>query len=44
MLISYYLGESKGMLRMYGYDDNTDITADERTFTTNIYHLFISLC
>ncbi|KAF2964127.1 hypothetical protein GQX73_g9456 [Xylaria multiplex] len=30
MLISYYLAESKDMLRMYGYDDNTDITANER--------------
>ncbi|KAI0868251.1 dipeptidyl peptidase III [Hypoxylon argillaceum] len=30
MLISYYLAESKDMLHIYGYDDNTEITADER--------------
>lgn len=33
MLISYYLAESKDMLHMYGYDDNTEITADERKLT-----------
>lgn len=34
MLISYYLADSKDMLRMYGYDDNTDITADEHMSKT----------
>ena len=30
MLISYYLGEGKDMLCRYGYNDITDITADDR--------------
>jgi hypothetical protein len=34
MLISSYLADSKDMLRMYGYDDNTDITADEHISNT----------
>jgi dipeptidyl-peptidase-3 len=43
MLISYYLAESKDMLRMYGYDDNTDITADERKFTISIDYFLVNL-
>ncbi|KAI1129103.1 dipeptidyl peptidase III [Nemania abortiva] len=37
MLISYYLAENKDMLRMYGYDDNTDITADELLYNMYTY-------
>jgi hypothetical protein len=41
MLVSYFLDEGKDMLSMYGYNDNTDITADDReycqTFSAIIY-------
>jgi dipeptidyl-peptidase-3 len=39
MLISYYLAESKDMLQMYGYDDTTEITADECMFSILISHI-----
>lgn len=43
MLISCYLAESKNMLCMYGYDDNTDITVDERSFTISPYYSLVNL-
>lgn len=30
MLISYYLGENKDVLALYGYDEDSHVTADER--------------
>ena len=30
MLISYYLGDRKDMLLMYGYDEDSDIKTDDR--------------
>lgn len=32
MLISYYLGQDKDMLSMYGYDEDSDIKASDRKF------------
>ncbi|KAJ2971703.1 hypothetical protein NUW58_g9342 [Xylaria curta] len=43
MLISYYLAESKDMLRMYGYDDDTDISADELLFNMYTYIGFLGI-
>ncbi|KAI0533760.1 dipeptidyl peptidase III [Xylaria digitata] len=43
MLISYYLAESKDMLRMYGYDDNTEITANELLHNMYTYIGFLGL-
>ncbi|KAI0435545.1 dipeptidyl peptidase III [Xylaria telfairii] len=43
MLISYYLAESKDMLRMYGYDDNTEIAADELLYNMYTYIGFLGL-
>lgn len=41
MLISYYLGEEKDMLSLYGYDQDSDIKADDRwyLFRSMLYSL-----
>jgi hypothetical protein len=33
MLISYYLGERKDMLSLFGYDQSSDIKAEDRMYS-----------